>query len=173
MQAPGLSLFRLQQYSQVQSWPLLRYTHKHRRERQHMPQKADYCNWGEALWGEGERKKGQPQKCLSLMVNICPPPFRMAWDSLYSRDLLRPKIRSASSQNLAARAAPEHQPWRSCGACSGHTHTPRGAWMKSGQTCMWETCKREGRAERVNATLTAPPPSISPEIFHSLFKKES
>lgn len=42
--------------------------------------------------------------------------------------------------------------------------------MKSGQTFTWETCKREGRVEGVNATLG--PDSISLKIFHSLFKKE-
>lgn len=47
---------------------------------------------------EGEGKRGRPQKCLWLVVNVCPPPFRMAWDSLCGGDLLRPKIRSASSR---------------------------------------------------------------------------
>lgn len=54
---------------------------------------------------EGERKKGQPQKCLCLMVNIHPPPFRIAWDSLCSRDLLCPKIRSASSQTPGSQSS--------------------------------------------------------------------
>lgn len=146
------------------------------RERHHQPLRSpSHLLWATVTVGklcegvrEGERKRGRSQRCLWLAVNVCPPSFRMAWDSLCSGDLLCPRIRSTSSRTPGSwsRAGTSLEELR----CLLWKHPPpQGTWMKSGQTFTWETCKREGRVEGVNVTLSSYPISPSPsQVFHSV-----